>query len=274
MSASSPLLLSVDLEDDRRDARDAATPPDRVPAMVHRYLAFFRQRGARATFFTVGAVARAHPSLVREIAAEGHELACHGDTHTVLTELGPAAFAEDLARNVDALVAAGAPRPVGFRSPVFSLVERTRWAHDALANAGFRYSSSVLPAKNPLFGWPGFPRRPTRLECGLVEIPVTVGGLPGLRVPFAGGVYLRALPPLVLEGLARSCRRAGSPLVAYVHPYDIDVEQEPFRMHDNRFFDWLLHANRDTTLAKLDRLIRKHATQRYGEYAEGLRLEA
>jgi polysaccharide deacetylase family protein (PEP-CTERM system associated) len=235
--------------------------------MVWRYLECFRARGVRATFFTVGAVARAHPALIGEIAAAGHELACHGDLHVPLTELTPTSFADDLARNVDALLAAGAPRPMGFRAPVFSLIERTRWAHESLARAGFTYSSSVLPARNPLFGWPGHPEAPARLACGLLEIPVSVGGALGLRVPFAGGVYLRAAPAVVLERLARRHRRRGLPLTAYVHPYDIDTERTNVRLHDNRAFDWLLRFNRKSTLTKLDRLMRMHESQTYGEYA-------
>ena len=47
-------------------------------ATCERLLALFEQRGARATFFTLGWVAERYPRLVREIVAGGHELASHG----------------------------------------------------------------------------------------------------------------------------------------------------------------------------------------------------
>jgi polysaccharide deacetylase family protein (PEP-CTERM system associated) len=253
---TAPLFLfSIDLEDVRTMIPGGDRHRPRVPEMTGRYLEFLRTHRARCTFFTVGQTAREYPSLIREIAAEGHELACHTDTHKPLTELDRASFRDDLIRNRDAL-AVGGTEVVGFRAPTFSLVERTSWAHEVLADLGFRYSSSVIPAKNPLFGWPEFGSAP-RAVSGVMEIPVNIRASTP-RVPFGGGVYFRVLPRLMIESSFRAAAAANQPVVGYLHPYDIDTEQERF-MHPgldgSRFYNRLMYVGRGGVFARLSRLM-------------------
>ena len=47
-------------------------------------LAALRKANIKATFFIVGRMAKAHPDILREIAAEGHLLANHSATHPLL----------------------------------------------------------------------------------------------------------------------------------------------------------------------------------------------
>ena len=75
---------------------------------------------ARATMFFLGWVAERRPDLVQRCMEAGHEIASHGYEHTFLGDLGPEGLDEDLARTEEALVAAGAPRPIGFRASTFS----------------------------------------------------------------------------------------------------------------------------------------------------------
>jgi len=270
-------LFSVDVEDPYEGAGGGRDGPARVPELVGRYLDFLRRHHARATFFIVGQVARRHPELVRALVDEGHEIGCHSDRHVPLDRLDRAAFREDTLRNLDALRAAGAGRVSGYRAPCFSLTARTRWAHGALADLGFRYSSSVLPARNPLYGWPGFGRRPRQMEGGLWEIPVTILPLPLPPVPFAGGVYFRALPRWLVR-LGLRCRRGGRPLVGYFHPHDIDAAQArpAFPLFGRRALcDRLMHRNRHQLFDRLEMVARSGFDFRaFGPYAQSLRAEA
>ena len=50
-------------------------------------LQLLRDHHTRATFFVLGWVADRHPELVREIAADGHELASHGYAHEAVDTL-------------------------------------------------------------------------------------------------------------------------------------------------------------------------------------------
>jgi peptidoglycan-N-acetylglucosamine deacetylase len=87
--------------------------------------------GVRATFFVLGRHVRAHPEIARRIVAEGHELASHGDDHSLLTFQGPTEIARQLRALDEAVIHAtgGEPTPLfraphGFRSPFLVPVAR------------------------------------------------------------------------------------------------------------------------------------------------------
>jgi len=266
---SSPFLLSVDLEDVRSRMAGGLRYRDRVAVNVERYLEFFAGYGFVVTFFTVGDIARRAPHLIRRIAEAGHEIACHGSEHIPLDRRSPADFEEDLKRNRGELEEAAGRRVIGYRAPVFSLTQRTLWAYDILARMDYSYSSSVLPARNPLYGWPEFGTRCVRVRDGLWEIPVSLTGTPVLNVPFAGGVYFRSLPFTVIRRCFADCARRDEAVVGYFHPYDIDTEQERFihpGIHKNRFFNWLMYYNRKGVFGRLSAVMKNARTMTYGEY--------
>jgi len=274
MADASPFLFSIDLEDVRSMIPDGHRHAERVPLLVGRYLELLERRGARCTFFTVGDVARRYPTLVRDLAAAGHEIACHGSDHLPLDRLDRARFRADLARNLEDLANAGCGEVRGFRAPVHSLTERTRWAWEVMAELGIRYSSSVLPARHPLHGWPGFSRGCSLTEPGVWEVPLSLTGVPGLDVPFAGGVYLRALPFSLVRSLFRREIRSGRPVVGYAHPFDIDSDQERFvhpELGGRLVYHHLMYWNRRGMLGRIERLAALGAPiVPYGEYVTRL----
>src|SRR5215218_4380912 len=52
-----------------------------------RLLELFAESGVRATYFTTGEVAQRYPTAVRALLDAGHELACHGVTHTAFDSM-------------------------------------------------------------------------------------------------------------------------------------------------------------------------------------------
>jgi polysaccharide deacetylase family protein (PEP-CTERM system associated) len=251
-------LFSVDLEDIRMFVPRGERYAERVPANVTRYLELLARHRVRCTFFTVGDVARRYPHLVERILADGHELACHGNDHEPLNRLDPDGFRRTLEQNRKELEKVGARGVTGYRAPTMSLTASTRWAYPILAELGFTYSSSVISAKNPLFGWPGFGEDCVKVEGGVWEIPVSLTSLSALRVPFAAGTYFRALPFPLVRHCFRSSLRRGKPVVGYFHPWDIDTQQERFGFPElNRFYTWLVYYNRASVLPRLDRLFRE-----------------
>src|SRR5204862_2870610 len=183
---SALVTFTLDLEDHRQSDADEI----RYPAVTRSVLDFLDARGVRGTFFVVGETAEAEPELVREVAARGHEIALHGWRHVPLTELDAPGFRADVIRG-KALLEELAGRPVvGFRAPIFSMVPESRWTTEVLADVGFTYSSSVLPAKNPLFGDPSLPITPFRWPSGVVELPCPVVRVGPIGLPYLGGVHL------------------------------------------------------------------------------------
>jgi peptidoglycan-N-acetylglucosamine deacetylase len=221
----SRVVFTLDLEDHRPDESAEL----RFTTVTDELLDDLEKWGVVGTIFVVGEVVADQPDLVARIAARGHELGLHGATHTPLPDVGAEEFRRATAEAADRLTQTIQAPVRGFRAPTFSLVPDSAWAPEILSELGFVYSSSVLPARNPLYGWPAAPRRPFRWPSGLIEIPAPVFGVGPVSVPLLGGVYLRVAPaPLVRWAV----RRAPDHAWLYVHPYDFDPDEERWRLPD------------------------------------------
>ncbi len=216
-------------------------------------LKMLEQQGTKATFFVVGELADSWADELRELSAAGHEIGLHGQTHEFLSDLGAANLAEQLAQGRKVLTdVLGAP-PVGFRAPYFGLTRKTPWAPDVIKDAGFTYSSSVLPVWNPQAGYRGAPKRPFKWSNGLIEFPSPVLAVGSLGLPVLGGAYLRLVPSMVVNLAERVTRTDGR--WVYAHPYDFDVD-EPFNRSAGHSLvvTKLLFARRALMLERVRRL--------------------
>jgi peptidoglycan/xylan/chitin deacetylase (PgdA/CDA1 family) len=87
-------------------------------AGVPSILATLSQQGVRATFFVTGDFARRYPARVQAMAAAGHLVGNHSDTHPDFTTLSAVAQIGELARAQAAIVAlTGADPAPWFRFP-------------------------------------------------------------------------------------------------------------------------------------------------------------
>jgi len=226
-------ILSVDVEDwfqvenySRFVSR--STWPElelRVVENVRSLLQLFGRASVRATFFVLGWIAERVPELVREMAEAGHEIASHGWSHTPLWALTPDAFAEEV-RSSRALLRDLSGQPVyGYRAPTFSVTERTQWSIRILVDAGYQYDSSIYPVRHDRYGIPAAPLEIHRRAEGIWEIPASVVQLGRLRVPVAGGGYLRLYPRTLTLWAIKRINRSGRPAVVYVHPWEFDPGQ-------------------------------------------------
>ncbi len=261
--------LSVDVEDYfqvwafsgviRREDWDRY--PLRVEAATRRALDLFDRRGAKATFFTLGWVAERTPSLIRDIAARGHEVASHGYDHAKVFDQTREAFREDARRAKAILEDAAGVRVTGYRAPGFSIDARTPWAHEVLAELGYAYSSSSHPIVHDHYGDPHGLRTPWRPVEGasFIEAPVATADLWGRRVSAAGGGWFRAAPYAVAKSLIdRAASTLAGPVIFYFHPWEIDPDQP--RIAGAPAKSCLRHyLNLKTMEGKLDRLLRDYA---------------
>ncbi|MDR2113125.1 MAG: DUF3473 domain-containing protein [Candidatus Accumulibacter sp.] len=198
----------------------------RVERNVERILAMLDECRAQATFFTLGWIAERHPRLVRRIVDGGHELASHGYGHQRAGDLDENAFFADVEASKKLLEDLSGWPVKGYRAPSFSLGEKTPWAFDCLARAGYLYSSSVYPIRHDHYGAPDAPRFAHRARSGLLEIPPATVRFFARNWPAGGGGYFRLMPYAVSRRLLeRINRRDGQPAVFYFHPWEIDPEQ-------------------------------------------------
>lgn len=225
--------MSVDVEDYYQvsaftgvvQRRDWNRFEDRVGDSTRRVLDLFAAAGVRGTFFILGCVAKRHPDLVRAIADGGHEIASHGFAHHRIFELTPAWFLRDV-RHTRRRLEDIAGRPVrGYRAPSFSISRATWWAYDALAEAGYRYSSSVYPIHHDHYGVPDAPRDPFQPLPGFTEIPITTVMLGERRFPCGGGGWFRLLPYALSKRALLRVNSEPRPAMFYFHPWEIDPGQ-------------------------------------------------
>jgi polysaccharide deacetylase family protein (PEP-CTERM system associated) len=225
--------FTVDLEDWFQGLTSTSQLVERWPLFESRVIpatnALLEILGAyqvQATFFVLGYIADQYPALVERIAAAGHEIGIHGYHHRFVSRLTPDEFARDLERSISAVERITGGMPLGHRAPYFSINANTPWVFGLLQGQGLRYDSSFFPTRNMLYGYPGAPRFPHRLDGhDLIEFPLSTVRLAGVNWPIAGGFYLRTWPYAVTRWGISHLNRQGQPGIMYVHPWELDVEQ-------------------------------------------------
>jgi polysaccharide deacetylase family protein (PEP-CTERM system associated) len=229
--------LTVDVEDyfqvsafrEQIDYRDWSDHESRVGANTRRVLDLFDEAGVKGTFFVLGWVADRDPSLTREIAGRGHEIACHGYSHSLIYRQSRAEFTQETLRAKALLEDQAGCAVNGYRAASFSITDASRWALDVLAEAGFSYDSSMFPVRHDLYGSTVEASGPHRIAtpngAQLIEFPMTARSICGIAIPVSGGGYFRLYPYRLSAYLLGRVNRDGEPFVFYLHPWEVDPEQ-------------------------------------------------
>ena len=170
-------------------------------------LELFARTGVPATYFTTGDVAERFPSAVTDLVAAGHELACHGMSHTAFDTLGHDAARWEIDRSAQ-ILREFAP-VTSFRAPYLRFPEPYL---PLLENARFELDSSLAKYKRSYYAT----RAPTTLTRIAASMMSSV-----LRIPAAiRDPWLLAL---------------SDPVVLFVHPWEfVDLTREKLR-YDCRF---------------------------------------
>jgi peptidoglycan/xylan/chitin deacetylase (PgdA/CDA1 family) len=147
--------------------------------------------GARATFFCIGRRARQHAALVREIAARGHRVENHGDSHSKATALyGYRRLRADITAAQETLADLTGQRPRFFR-PLGGF--RNPWLDPLLQQSDLQLASWTRRGFDSVQGDPQAVYR--RLAHGLApgEILLMHDG-DAARTPSGTPVTLEVLP--------------------------------------------------------------------------------
>jgi polysaccharide deacetylase family protein (PEP-CTERM system associated) len=203
--------------------------PSRVESQTEWVLDLLERHSVRATFFVLGWVAERHPSLIRRIAAAGHELGCHSYAHQLVYDLTAEEFREDTVRALDAIAQASGVAARAYRAPSYSITARSMWALEILVECGIVCDSSIYPIAHDRYGIPGFARHAHTLETPsgeILEIPIATCQLAhGALAPVGGGAYLRLLPyRYTAAGIRRVNGSEHQPACIYFHPWETDPD--------------------------------------------------
>lgn len=221
--------ITIDLEDWYHCCSAQAGPAVptekwRVRQNTQKILGLLEECGVQATFFVLGSVAQADPSLLPMIASQGHEISSHGYSHTLVPLLGPDGFRSELRRTAEIIQQQVGYLPAGFRAPQWSLGSDTPWALDILRQEGYRYDSSYNPL--PFVGDKRGPRAPFAIATShgpILELPPMV--TPSLigNLPTGGGWGFRFFPLALIRRTVEQLNATGKPALLYLHPREMEA---------------------------------------------------
>jgi polysaccharide deacetylase family protein (PEP-CTERM system associated) len=241
-------------------------PSDAVVKNTEWFLETLKKHQVKATFFILGEVAKKFPSLIREIAQAGHEIATHGFSHIQIFKLTQEQFRREVAESKKLLEDITAGAVTGHRAPAFSITPQTEWALEILAQEGFKYDSSVYPISSRRYGWSGFSKGICKIDLqsgrDIIEVPMSTVTVLGRTLPAAGGGYIRHFPYTVTKWAIKRIQRT-RPAIVYMHPYEIDTEERAFDTKQLSYkeriramkFHKMQQRNRNTVGEKLIKLL-------------------
>ena len=201
----------------------------RTPNILPQIISFLEKYNVKATFFIVGEILEKFPEIKDIILTYGHEIAFHGWTHKPLWKLGCKAFLDEVRRFKRIY-----PNVIGFRAPSFSLNNSTKWALYILEKEGFKYDSSVFPTYTPLYrayNAKMIPYKPSKEDIlreksencyNLMEFPLTIYKVGKLKIPIAGGFWLRLWDIRFIKYAIKKINAKGFPVILYIHTWELD----------------------------------------------------
>ena len=248
-----------------KEVFNAGKPGGEIYAPTEKILSLFDSLGFKSTFFFTGLVAGYYPDIVRRVASQGHEIACHNYHHLDYEYEPRDKFLQDLERSKKLLEDISGSPVIGYRSPNSSI---PRTLVEDLEKMGFRYDSSVTPTRR-LFGKFGaFTRAPQRPyhpsyddlgaegRAALWEFPWAA--FPVLMLPAGSGIMHRIGGDLYNWSATHFSLRKGHTSY-YFHPYEIDacVHVQRLENMDLRTRLFILRLG-DSYITSLERFLKKH----------------
>jgi polysaccharide deacetylase family protein (PEP-CTERM system associated) len=245
-----------------------ASLPSRVESSFLTLLDLADEYGVTCTCFFLGWVGERFPQLVKTAHQRGHEIGSHSYAHRLVYKMTPQQFRTDARHSRELLEDISGNAVNGFRAPGFSVIEDTPWFFEELANAGYKYDSSIFPGRRYSGGCPAAPAAPHRIKAGpgthINEFPSTVLKIGTCPISFFGGGYLRISAwPLIRIG-AKAVAARERPVIFYVHPREIDPGHPRLPMNLIRRFK--TYTNVRTTRDKLRHIFREFAPKSFRDH--------
>ena len=226
-------ILTFDVEDwyhildnpKTKDEKQWIQLESRIHQNMDRILNLLEKHEQKATFFTLGWVARKYPEILKKIDSLGHEIASHSDMHQLAYEFNREEFTQDLERSVKSIEDVVGKKVRAYRAPGFSLMQKNKWVFEELVKNGIEIDCSVFPAKRAHGGFEEFGHaQPAYIEMSgskIKEFPINLYPVLGKNIIFSGGGYFRLIPHSLLKHFMNNSKY----VMTYFHPRDFDVEQ-------------------------------------------------
>ena len=118
-------------------------------------------------------------------------------------------------------------RSSGYRAPSFSIGASNLWAFDAIAEAGYRYSSSIYPIRHDHYGMPDAPRFAHEVRAGPARNARRDRAAASAATGRPAAAGISGCCPIALSrwSIRRINACDGQPAMFYFHPWELDPEQ-------------------------------------------------
>lgn len=110
-------------------------------AGTRRILALLQRENIQSTWFAPGHTIESYPACMEAVLQGGHEVAAHGWTHRLPTQMDRETEERELIRSKEAIRRLVGSYPLGYRSPAWDMSEHTI---ELLIEQGFEYDSSLM----------------------------------------------------------------------------------------------------------------------------------
>jgi polysaccharide deacetylase family protein (PEP-CTERM system associated) len=270
-------LLGIDFEDWYHPQLVSPYVPEekRIPTMfkgLDKILELLRKNDSKATFFLVGEILENNPEIIDKILSGEHEIGFHTMKHTRLdSENFQSTFNQEL-NQFEKIISR---KVLGFRAPTFSLNYNSSWIIDELVNAGYKYDSSIMPAKTSMYGFASAEKSPYRITSNnleknnsngvLAEFPLLVTKFLGKTFPAAGGFYLRFLPFRMIKNAIRTYDKQNIPACLYIHSWELTPEYFP-KIKLSKKNHFITFHNIEKTFSKINNLLQEFQFSTYESY--------
>lgn len=206
------LLKGIDLEGERI-----------VEKASKKILSLLGKYKMKATFFVTGRVAKENPGVVRELLANGHEVASHGYSHCLLNNLSKKEIEREISLSQEQLQKVTGGPILGFRAPLNAPPKDLGLYFRLLKKYGFKYDSSIYPTEFGVFsGNKGFSDKVIEVEKDFFEVPLSCFSVLGIKLPISGGFYIRMIPLWMYRLMVRSRAKRGEGTIVYLHSWEIE----------------------------------------------------
>ena len=243
---------------------------------IDKILNWLHVNETNATFFMVGELLEHQPELLDKILDGGHEIAFHTMNHTRIDSDN---FHDKFDQEIKIFDKLTSGKSKGFRAPSLSLNNKSSWVIDSLEKHDYKYDSSIIPAKTPLYGGPSADLKPYKISQQsinkndpngkLIEFPLLTTKLLGWRIPAAGGFFLRVLPLGLIENAINKNSKNNIPSIFYIHSWELTPEFMP-RLSLPMFSKFVTYYNIEKAFSKMNKLIQKFEFTSFEQYIKSM----
>ena len=195
------------------------------------YVDLLNRFDIKTTFFTLSDVADGIKDELKYAVSCGHEIACHGKSHTRPIDFTPEQFREEISEAKSKLEDIVGQEVIGYRAPCYG-IDNERY--DIVREVGFKYSSSKMDVSgHPLYGELDLndfdnPMQGIYTKDGMTEFALSTQPILGKDIAVSGGGWIRLLPwSCVMKPLIKKHIKSAQTYTLYIHPFELSKREMP-----------------------------------------------